>query len=147
MTTTTPKVTIRKAYTGRERHALDFGDEVSRTEQHHKDAVSVQNILKQYDKTGIVSHVSRAKAEYGDFTEVNEYQESLNRIIHANNAFEALPSSVRKKFSNDPGEFFEFATNPANLEELRELGLAQPAQKEAPPTKVEVVNTTDQSAS
>jgi len=146
MTTTTPKVTIRKAYTGRERTPLDFGDEVSRTEQHHKESVSVQNILKQYDKTGIVNHVARAKAEYGDFTEVNEYQESLNRIIHANNAFEALPSGVRKKFNNDAGEFFEFATNPENLGELRELGLAKPAPQEAQPTKVEVVNTTESSA-
>lgn len=147
MTTTTPKPTIRKPYTGRERVALDFTDEVSMTEQHHKDSVSVQNILKQYDKTGIINHVSRAKAEYGDFTEVNEYQESLNRIIHANNAFEALPSGIRKKFDNDPGQFFEFATNPDNLDELREMGLANPAPAEAAPTKVEVVNTADSSES
>jgi len=144
--TTTPKPTIRKAYTGRERHALDFTGEVSRTEQHHKDSVSVQNILKQYDKTGIINHVARTTAEYGDFTEVNEYQESLNRIISANNAFEALPSGVRKKFNNDAGEFFEFATNPANLDELRELGLAKAAPAEAQPTKVEVVNSTETSA-
>lgn len=140
MTATTPKVTIRKPYTGRERVSLDFTGQVSLTEQHHKDSVSVQNILRQYDKTGIINHVATAKAEYGDFTEVNEYQESLNRIIRANDAFEALPSGIRKKFNNDPGEFFEFATNPENLDQLRELGLAKPAPAEPKPTQVEVVN-------
>ena len=35
-----------------------------------------------------------------------------------------LPSDIRKLFDNDPGEFFEFATNPANAGKMAELGLA-----------------------
>jgi len=97
------------------------------------------DVLKQYDKTGLITHVNRAKAQYGDFTQVNEYQESLNIVIRAQNAFDELPSDVRKKFHNDPGEFLEFATNPDNQQEMVTLGLARAIQ-EAAPMKVEVVN-------
>ena len=129
---------FRKAYTAHERVSLVCPEE-TRTEQHHKDATTITNILKQYDKTGLITHVNQAKAEYGDFTQVNEYQESLNMVIRAQNAFDELPSDIRKKFNNDPGEFLEFATNPDNQEEMVTLGLARAIQDPAP-MKVEVVN-------
>ena len=129
---------FQTAYGERKRVTLKCPEDVI-TEQHHKDACSVSHILAMYDKTGIITHVSRAQAEYGDFTVVNEYQEALNRVIRADEAFSALPSDVRKRFENDPGKFFEFATNPENAEEMVKMGLAK-AIEEPKPTKVEVVN-------
>lgn len=129
---------FQTAYGERNRVTLDCPEDVI-TEQHHKDACSVSQILAMYDKTGIITHVNRSKAEYGDFTLVNEYQEALNRVIRADEAFSALPSDVRKRFENDPGKFFEFATNPDNSEEMVKMGLAR-AFEEPQPTKVEVVN-------
>ena len=133
---------FRKAYQKHERHVLVCPEE-TRTEQHHKEAASVTNILKQYDKTGILTNVNQAKAMYGDFTEVNEYQESLNLVIRAQDAFDEMPSDIRKRFHNDPGEFLEFVTNPANQEEMVTLGLATKIQEPAP-TKVEVINQPNQ---
>ena len=85
------------------RVSLDFKDEngdpiPSKTEQCHKETCDIRNIIKQYDKNGLLLHVNKAKEFYGDFTEVNEYQESLNKVIEAENLFLGLPSEVRKEF-------------------------------------------------
>jgi phage internal scaffolding protein len=67
---------------------------------------------------------------------VHEYREALDLINNAKESFMGLPSDVRKMFDNDPGEFFEFATDPANAEKMVELGLA-PSPDSAPPTNEE----------
>ena len=127
----------------RNRVSLDFLDDegrpaIGRTEQYHKDSCDVNTILKQYDRTGLLSHVNEMKAHYGDFTEVNEYQVALNTVIHAQDSFDDLPSDIRKKFANDPGLFIEFVTNPSNFDEMVEMGLAiLPTPSE--PTKVQIV--------
>lgn len=108
----------------------------SMTKQAFKDQCDIHRIIKQYDTTGLIQHVNRSTAAYGDFTEVNEYQESLNRVIAAQGAFDALPAAIRKRFGNDPGEFFEFATNPENRDELAKLGLAH-APKTAESLEIE----------
>jgi len=128
-------VTIRKPYAKHERVQLDFIDPdtgehcVGRTKQAHKDECDINIVLKNYDKTGLITHVNNAIAEYGDYTEVNEFQESLNMVIKAQDTFDQLPSAVRKQFGNDPGAFFEFATNPKNQQQLVEMGLAHPVEK------------------
>lgn len=109
------------------------------TEQSHKKFCDVNHILTQYDKTGLLVHMNRATAHYGDFTQVNEYRESLELVMAAQEAFAELPSGVRKRFENDPGQFMEFITNPANIDEARDMGLAE-AIKVEPPVKVEVIN-------
>lgn len=124
-----PPVT-RRAYE-RERVSLAFVNEdgtpqESLTKQQCRDQCDIGLIIEQFDRTGLIRHVARGVAEYGDFSEVNEYQESLNRVIAAQESFQGLPAAIRKRFSNDPGEFFEFATNPANADTMRELGLANP---------------------
>lgn len=109
-------------------HFVDeFGEpEKGMTEQNHKASTDINNIIKQYDKTGVLTHVNESKAHYGDYTLVNEYQENLNLVIKAQNSFNELPSEVRKVFGNDPGAFIEFVTNPDNHPELVEMGLAKP---------------------
>ena len=118
-------VTIRSAYDGvSRRSSIDFSDTESMTEQCHKDLCDVNNIINQYERTGLITHVQTSTASYGDYTLNNEYAESLQTIINAQNSFEELPSNIRKQFGNDPGAFFEYATNPANSDELVKMGLA-----------------------
>lgn len=107
---------------------VDFSETVSLTQQHFQDECCIHRILEQSMRTGAVQNVTRAIARYGDFTEVNEYRENLHKISEANDAFAQLPATVRREFDNDPGKFFEFASNPANIDKLRELGLAKPAE-------------------
>lgn len=120
----------------------------SLTQQHFKDECSIENVIKQHDRTGIIPHVQRGLASYGDYTEVHEYREALDLINNADSAFMELPSEVRKRFNNNAGDFFEFATNPENIDAMREMGLApSPApvspEKETKKTTVESVATDD----
>lgn len=99
----------------------------SLTQQHFAKDADVRNIIKQYDKTGLIANVARGVARYGDYSEVNEYREALDMVNAANNNFMQLPAEIREMFGNDAGTFFEFATDPANEEKMIKLGL-----KEAP---------------
>jgi phage internal scaffolding protein len=96
----------------------------SLTQQHFQEECDIKNIIKKHDRTGIIQHVASGVAQYGDYSEVNEYRESLDLINHAQESFDGLPAELRKMFNNNPGEFFEFATDPANAKQMVELGLA-----------------------
>lgn len=130
-------IPFRTPYSGkRHRVSIAFLDEdgnqaLGRTKQDHKDMCDINQLLRHYDRTGLITHVNNAVAHYGDYTEVNEYQESLNIVMKAQNAFGELPSDVRSFFKNDPGAFMEFATNPENHSKMVDLGLAE--AKPTPP--------------
>lgn len=119
-------IPFRTAYDGKRVNTsdVDFTDTESMTEQCHKNDCDINTIIRKYDKTGLITHVNQAVARYGDFTLVNEYQENLQMVINAQVAFDELPAHIRKKFGNDPGAFFEFATDPSNLDKMIEFGLA-----------------------
>lgn len=126
-------------------HALKFVDadgnpELSLTKQADRDQTDINKIMSRYSRTGLIDHVAKGKSQYGDFTTVNEYQMAMNTVIAAQQSFADLPSKVRERFRNDPGEFFEFVSNPDNVKEMIELGLAEPAPGEPKPMRVEVVN-------
>lgn len=110
------------------------------TEQHHKKFCDVNHILRQYDKTGLLTHINNARAHYGDFTQANEYREALDLVIAAQDAFQEVPSAIRKRFGNDPGEFMEFVTNPENADEARKMGLLDPLPVPQAPIEVIVTN-------
>jgi phage internal scaffolding protein len=129
---------IASAYKGTIRVQKSFHDEEGnhdgKTEQHHKDLCDVKNIIHQYDRTGLITHVAKAKAEYGDYTEANEYQDAMNIVVKSQEAFMELPAKIRAKFGNDPGQFFEFATDPKNMKEMVNLGLAVEQKPDEVPT-------------
>lgn len=119
---------FKTAYGERQRHGFETQGE-SLTQQHFAKEADIKTIIKKHDRTGIVSHVARGVAHYGDYSEVNEYREAMDMVANANSSFMELPAEVRAMFDNDAGLFFEFATNPANDEKMVQLGL-----KEAPPS-------------
>lgn len=103
----------------------------SLTQQHFAKDADVRNIIKQYDKTGLIANVNRGVAQYGDYSEINEYREALDMVNMANDNFMQLPAELREMFGNDAGTFFEFATDPKNKDKMIELGLAEaPIAKE-----------------
>lgn len=117
---------FKTGYTDRQRIQMKPKGE-SLTQQHFAKDADVRNIIKQYDRTGLIANVARGVAQYGDYSEVNEYRESLDMVNRANDNFMQLPAEIRQMFGNDAGTFFEFATNPENEQKMIELGL-----KEAP---------------
>lgn len=106
---------------------LDTGD-VTPTVQSEKDNCDINVIVRRFNVTGQLPVVRLP--QYGDFTGLTDYHSAMNAIAEANSAFMALPSSVRSKFMNDPGRFVEFASDPKNLDALREMGLANPLKSD-----------------
>jgi phage internal scaffolding protein len=103
----------------------------SLTQQHFKKETDIVEIIKKHDRTGIIEHVARGVAQYGDYSEVNEYREALDMVNSATANFMSLPAELRKMFDNDPGAFFEFATDPKNEAKMQEMGLAEKPQAAA----------------
>lgn len=97
--------------------------EPTRTKQAFKDECDVNNIVRKINESGIMPPATK-QALYGDFSTSQSYQESLNLVIHAQEQFDALPASVRRRFANDPAQFLEFSNDPNNLDEMVKLGLA-----------------------
>lgn len=106
--------------------AAEIGEDEGLVQQHMRDDCDVNVIMRRYQQTGELTHITAMAGEYGDYSEVLDYQGGLEQIRLAEELFMELPSSVRDRFKNNPGEFIDFATNPENLSELRDMGLAPP---------------------
>ena len=102
----------------------------SMTKQSFQDESNVNNIMAKYLQTGLLDHVNQHQGNYGDFINAPDYHTAMNRITAADQAFQTIPSDIRKRFANSATEFLEFVQNPDNEEEMRELGLLPPAAPE-----------------
>lgn len=116
--------TFRK-FLDRTRHGMAEWP-VSLAKQSFKDECDINTLMERYQRSGVIEHVNRFGGRYGDFTGVQDYQASVNQVLEAQEAFMTLPSSVRKRFDNDPGVFLDFVMEPSNLDEMVSLGLANP---------------------
>ena len=131
------KIPFRSAYSSHPRFQLDFPDP-SRTKQSSQDECDINVLMKKYERDQILPHFNQHQGQYGDFLGIPDYQDALNQIQAASDAFDSLPASVRKRFQNDPGEFIDFAQNPENHDELVKMGLANP--KPQPADLVQPIN-------
>lgn len=110
----------------RYRFALDCSKDKPATKQSFADSCDVNKILARYQKTGALDHVAKHQPTYGFATDI-QFHEAMNIVATATSMFEDLPSSIRTKFNNEPGEFLAFVQDPDNADELVELGLANAA--------------------
>lgn len=104
--------------------ATEVGEDEGLVQQHMKDECDVNVIMARYQATGELTHVNQLAGEYADYSNVMDYQAGLDLIMAADELFMELPSKVRDRFKNDPAAFLDFATDPSNLDEMREMGLA-----------------------
>lgn len=102
--------------------------EPSLTVQSERDNCDINVIIDRFEKTGVLPVMSQQAIGDVDLYDAPTYQESLNVVIAAQNAFDALPAKIRKEFDNDPAKFLAFVDNPENGDRMIELGL-----REAPP--------------
>lgn len=107
---------------GRKRVATKF-TLPSKTQKQFAEQTNINNIMKKYHAGMGISHLSKKKGTYGDFSNAQDYQSSLNSIIQARDEFATLPSQVRKRFDNDPYELLSFLSDPNNRDEAISLGL------------------------
>lgn len=60
---------------------------------------------------------------YGDFSDIPDLKEALDRTHDAEAKFMALPAKIRTRFQNDPLELLEWIKDGRNLDEAVRLGL------------------------
>lgn len=122
--------TVKKRPNGSKRVQFATGDK-SRVEQHHRDEVNINTIMRKMHAQGVLPHFKNG-GTFGDFSSVTDFQDCKNRIIAANNDFMRLPSELRFKFDNDPGLLVEWLQDPDNASEARDMGLIPPVGYKPP---------------
>ena len=99
----------------------------TRTKRAFKNDYDLNHVIQRYHKTGILPKMRSEQPTYGDYSNPIDYQEAQNKIMLANDLFGGLPARIRRDFNDDPATFLAFASNPDNLEELVDMGLADPS--------------------
>lgn len=122
-------IKFRTAYDGLQKTVSDetsyFDVKPSLTKQSFRDECEINNIMKKWQKTGMMDHLAKVSPQFGDFSNYtsDSYQDALNIVITAQEAFAALSSDIRGRFYNDPTYFLDFVNNPDNADEIVKLGL------------------------
>ncbi len=91
-----------------------------RTKQSQKDECDINKLLEKQARAGTISHLDRYQGQYADFSKYN-FEEHTNKIAEMATCFENLPAETKREFNQSPDEFFEFVTNPENVENLPRL--------------------------
>lgn len=103
----------------------------TRAKQQFKEQSDINYILRNYEKTGILSNVNIKEPQYG-FVPSFDFREALETIGNAHNSFMQLPADLRREFENDPAKFVDFVSDPNNSDRLVELGLSSPVAEPDP---------------
>jgi phage internal scaffolding protein len=107
------------------------------TQQHFRDECDINNIMSRYERTGILVdplQQRQVKPEFGDFSNIPDYQEAQNALIEAHQLFDNLPATIRKRFLNSPAQLLDFMADESNIEEAVKLGIIyRPEEPEKEP--------------
>ena len=104
---------------------LDCSVEPSMTHQSFQEECDINTLIMRFGLGGALPVGQRAPT-YGDFSGVSDYQQALNAIISADEAFMTMPANVRARFQNDAAQFVDFCSKEENREEAVKLGLVLP---------------------
>lgn len=108
--------------------------EPSLAQQQFAEDTDINVMLERFKVTGQLPQSTR-QAIYGDFSEVGDFRQAMDRLRAAQAAFLSVPVEIRQQFGNDPGAFSEFCLDKSNLPKLREWGFAPPAPEAKPEDK------------
>jgi len=110
-----------------------------RTKQSFKKECDINVIVKRAAETGVVTHLNKGLAQFGDFVSAPvDFQAAMDVVVRSEQLFMSLPSKVRDEFRNSPKLFLDFAQDPKNFDKMVEMGLA----KAKPVDKPEVAPAT-----
>lgn len=105
------------------------------TQQHFNEDRRLDSaaIVANYLKTGIITHARDEGARYIDCVHYQDFAESMNKTVRANELFESLdPEFLQENKITTPEEFVEFALDEKNLDIMRAAGLATPVKGQEP---------------
>lgn len=95
----------------------------SLTQQHFAEECDINTIVDRFMRTGVMPDTV-VVPQYGDYSDVMDFQTAQNAIRQASENFFAMPAAIRARFQNSPQVFLEFFGDPANQDEAIRLGLA-----------------------
>ena len=103
-----------------------FAESKDLTDQSYKKSSDINNIMKQYQKTGLLLEPNKAFAKYVDNTTAIPLEDAHRLVNEAKELFYELPSQLRKQMDNDPMQLESFIQNPENRDQLLKYGLISP---------------------
>lgn len=108
----------------------------SMAQQQFLEESDINTIVERFQLNGEMP-ASVVVPQYGDYTQVTDFQSAMNAVLEAQAGFMQLPAKVRSRFDNDPQKLLEFLADDSNAVEARVLGLLKPlpvpdASTEAP---------------
>jgi len=95
------------------------------TVQADKEECDINTLVKRFGLTGELPTNLRVPVN-ADFVAALDFKDAMNVIRESEVAFMGMPADVRSRFNHDAGKFVDFASDPANIAEMRKLGLAVP---------------------
>lgn len=119
------------------RRVTTAGGGPTHVKQAFKDECDINKIMAKFQKTGLLEHTRDHQGDYTDYSDFpSSYHEACNQALKAEQMFLTIPSSIRAKFANDPGQFLDFVDDPKNEAALVSMGLANaklPPEDPKPP--------------
>lgn len=98
--------------------------EEGKTKQEFQPDTDINKIIARYKRTGVLPSTGRdALAQYGDVSQVPDFQAMHDKVMAANEAFNTLPAKLRKEYGNDAGQFLAALQGPEGDKLAIELGL------------------------
>lgn len=92
----------------------------SMTKQSMAKDCDVNEIVKRFDRTGLITHLQQSEGVFADVSELGSYQDAIMTVREAQESFLSLPSGLRSHFGNDPASYVQWAAS-ATAEERTEL--------------------------
>lgn len=133
----TPRVRTKFNY-DRDRASRDSGlytdpdDNDGKTQQNFKEECDINNIVESFLKTGQMPEDVRLP-QYIDYEGVFDFQTAMQTMMDAEANFMKIPAQIRSEFDNDPQQFLQFASDPANVDALIKYGLMREDYKKPEP--------------
>lgn len=90
----------------RELVSTEFKED-SMTVQSFKDSCDINNIMKKYQRTGVIDHINVYEPQYGE-VDGTTFTEAMQTVANATTMFMDLPGRVREAFDHDPAKFLDY---------------------------------------
>ena len=87
------------------------------------------NVILQRFGQGVPPPINSRPPLEIEWDSAGSFQESMNLVVKAREAFMEVPANVRARFHNDPQEYLDFIYDDSNYDEALRLGLIpQPSE-------------------
>lgn len=116
-------IKVRNKFTKYPKEVIELEGTEDLCQQHFQQEVDINSIIAKYNQTGVISHVSKAREQYGEFRDLADQLPDLAKVTAAQQAFEQLPSTIRTHVGNSLQGFLEFVNDKKNDELLAKWGI------------------------